>query len=226
MRQHREHLGALMAFQRGDFADKTADPKLPDTIRANAIKAQIMAEADARSLIGRAGLQASPEAYAVISAPKEKWQERFDLSKAVGRLGDLNVAIKMERRGNFTIKGVSFDPSEVARAISKMGTQLVLSIAQANGVPVRTASGATPAAGLATSSEGLGAAMAAVETSTAEQVDRREALLTIAKAIARERPAIEGTDADRRKAAIKATKDTFNAHKPRIGSAAPPPANP
>src|ERR1051326_196113 len=106
LRQYREHFASLLAFQHADISSKTADPRLPDTLRAEGIKAQVAAEHSVNSLIGNAGLQGSPEAYAVISAPKDKWHERFDLSKALGRLGDLNVAIKMERRGNFTIKGV------------------------------------------------------------------------------------------------------------------------
>jgi hypothetical protein len=217
LRERREHLSSLERLREDDLQRGLRNMHNP-SVRAEVIALSVAADEDTRSLIGRSGLQTSPEAYAVITS--KAWTEKFDFSRALGRLGDLNVAIKMERRGNFTIKGVSFDPSEVARAISKMGTQLVLAIAQTSGVPVRTAAGTTPAAGLPTSSEALGAAIATVETAAADQDNRREALLAIAIAIAREKANIDDTEA-KRKAAIKAIDATFKAHKTRIGATAP-----
>lgn len=217
LRERDEHLSSLDRFREEDLQRGLAGTR-DLSVRAEAIKLSIAADEDLRSLIGRSGLQTSPEAYAVISS--DAWTEKFDFSRALGRLGDLNVAIKMERRGNFTIKGVSFDPSEVARAISKMGTQLVMAIAQTSGVPVRTATGTTSAAGLATSSEALGASTETAETAAAEQAARREALVSIATAIAREKESIDGTEA-KRKAAIKAIAATFKAHKARISATAP-----
>lgn len=215
LREREALIRDVRAYQHDDLARTANDPNTPASIRGAAQQLDATTQSDLTSLIGGAGLQSSQEAYAVVSAPDTKWQPRFDLSKALGSLGDMNVAVKMERRGNFTIKGVSFDPSEVTRAIAKMGTQLVLALTQSAGVSVTAASGTTPPAGLATSSNALATTNVSVETSLAQAADRRDALLTIADAIAREKDNIDGTDAQR-KAAIAAINATYQAHKTRI----------
>jgi hypothetical protein len=87
------------------------------------------------SLIGQDGLFREPEAAAIAAAPEALWHKRFDQSFSWSIFGDTNVAIKMESRGNFSIKGVSFDPSEITRIASKVVTQSLLAWTQIAGVP-------------------------------------------------------------------------------------------
>jgi hypothetical protein len=58
-----------------------------------------------------AELVEDPLAYAVSSAPDEFWAEDFQEAFGSGSFGDFNFAIKMEGLANFTIKGLTFDPS-------------------------------------------------------------------------------------------------------------------
>jgi len=179
------------------------------------------AVADARkSLIGGQGLVQSPYAYAVAAAPEEKWSPRFNETFGGGYLGNLNVAIKMVDLGDFTLKGVTFDPSDVVRAISKVTVQTLVLAAQIYGVPIKAPAGAAPQApaggALAASSTRLATVQEASAAREAKLQDYRAALTTIALAIIREQPKLASTDNAQRQAAIDAIKATYEAHKTRL----------
>jgi hypothetical protein len=210
----------------GDQAQKAKVdmPRLADavTARATGIPQAIAEMADKRkSLIANQGIVESPYAYVVAAAPDNEWSPRFNEVYGVGELGNLNVAIKMVSLGDFTLKGVTFDPSDVIRATSRVFSQAVVLAAQAYGVPIKPpaagASGQPPATGtaLATSSERLETLQQTAAAREAKLQDYRSALTTIALAITREQAKLAGTDAER-KAAIDAIKATFDAHKARL----------
>jgi len=156
----------------------------------------------------------------VASALEDKWSPQFNKTVGNGWLGNLNLAIKMVDLGDFTIKGVTFDPSDVARVVSKVTIQAVVLAAQMYGVPIKPPTGGntqTPTDGmaLATSSGRLADVQATAALRDAKLQDYRSALLTIALAIVREQAKLVGTDAER-KAAIDAIKATYAAHKARL----------
>lgn len=162
----------------------------------------------AASLIGSDGLLRSEVAHAVTHATDELWVTDFDRSKAVARLGDTNVAIKMETRGNFTIKGLSFDPSEVARVASKVMTQSLLAFSSIAGVPVSSRDDRT----------GYGAITRQLQTIEQQESEFRadastmdDALLGVATLVVHDLPALK--DQARRKAAIEALAELWNAQR-------------
>jgi len=214
----RENVGPLLAKGRSDL------PRLADVRTAldTGVPQAADALADARrSLIAGQGIVESPYAYVVAAAPEEKWSPRFNETFATGQLGNLNVGIKMVSLGDFTLKGVTFDPSDVARAISKVTVQALVMAAQVYGVPIKPpaagTSGQPPAAGaaLAASSGRLGDVQDAAAAREAKLQGYRSALVTIGLAITREQSKLAGSDAER-KAAIDAIAATYEAHKSRL----------
>jgi len=162
----------------------------------------------------------SPHAHAVASAPPSAWAKPFNRAYGRGYLGNVDVAIALDSQtGNYTVKGVLFDPSDVASAISKVTTQALVLAAQVYGVPVSPGSGdgGTPAGtALMNSSKEL----SDLETSTATKVagmeDFDNALDAIAASIVEKRERLTGGDADARAEAIEAIKATFDAYKDRL----------
>lgn len=173
--------------------------------------------ATVRNLVGQFSLVDSAFAFAVANAGDSLWKTDFDHSFGRARLGDMNLAVKMESPGVFTIKGVTFDPSEVVRLAAKVTTQALVLGTQLAGVPLPAKTPAPGAAGsaLATSSGELETLQSADAQKSAKAADRTNALLTIAQAILREQGGIDGT-ADERKASIRSIKATYDAHKTRL----------
>lgn len=174
-------------------------------------------------LFDSGGLPLSPYAYYVASAPDCAWAEKYDRSKARGFFGNTDIAIKSLGQGNYTIKGVSFNPADVAAAASKVATQMVMLAAQIGGVPVSLAgspsstAGSPPAGTVLSQSSARIASIAEANKKTQEQVSaHNDALLSIAGAILRERGAIEGSSDANRKAAIEAIKASYESHAPRL----------
>jgi hypothetical protein len=165
-------------------------------------------------LIGDANITALREAFAVTKAEEKFWSPRFDSSSGTGRFGRVDVAIKMERRGVFTIKGITFDPSEVMRVASKATSQALQIGAQLAGVPIKSRTGTTgDGTALATSSGELADLQAQQATSIAKNADREAALLELATAVlAEEGGLIAATDEPFRAAlaAIKAKATAVN----------------
>jgi hypothetical protein len=163
------------------------------------------------SLVGQDGLFREPEAHAVASAPPGVWSKNFDRSYSWSLFGDTNVAIKMESRGNFSIKGVSFDPSEVTRVASKVVTQSLLAWTQIAGVPATPAArqpGSIPVLMAQNDQERM--------TFEADRNDQWRALLAMADAVASADKRIVDDDASKRTAIVNSLVAIWDANKERI----------
>ncbi len=180
-----------------------------------------------KQLFSHGGLPLSPYAYYVASAPVEAWAKDYDRSKAHGFFGNTDIAIKSLGEGTYTLKGVSFNPADVASAASKVGTQMVMLAAQIGGVPVKLSSSSSPATGTQTTTPPDGTALATSsgrvamvleEQSAAGQkiAAQREALLRIAAAILREKTTIEKGNGAPLKAALDSIKASYESHAPRL----------
>ena len=212
---------ALIASDIGDQGAEALDDLLRDpnltapevAIRTNEIiesESRAIAEIDSvtASLIGRKTLAEDPLAFAVASAPKESWKEEYNRTLARGYFGNFDVAVKLDSHADFTVKGVSFDPSTVAKVAAKVTIQGLLIGAQIAGVPITTRPAADgDGAALATASAALATALAKQDARHALLEDYRSALLDLADAITRERDVIEAaTGAEHDQARQRARK--------------------
>jgi hypothetical protein len=140
---------ALIASDIGDQGAKALTDLLKDSnltateaaIRTNEImdsESRAIAEIDSAtaSITGGKTLAEDPLAFAVAAAPKESWKEEYNRTLTRGYLGNLDVAVKLDSHADFTVKGVSFDPSTVATVAAKVTIQGLLVGAQIAGVPV------------------------------------------------------------------------------------------
>lgn len=226
----REPLGELLAARRAlgkeviDFFEADTRRKLAglsealaDPEQATELEAALARKVDSATRLQNTGgvsIADLPDAYVVASAPDEVWEPRFNRAFGRGFFGNLNLAIKLDTLGHYTIKGLTFDPREVARVASKVTTQSLLLAAQIAGVPVGAVQGEDGIAALAGTSAELTQLQAETIEREATLRDRRDALLDIAGAILRERGRIR--DADTRDAAAEAIDATYQAHKPRL----------
>jgi len=176
-------------------------------------------KAQKSQLFDPGGIQHSPYAFYVAKAGDDDWAPAFDYTKGGGSFGNTDIAIKAMAPGNFTIKGVSFNPADVAATAAKVTSQTVLLAAQIAGVPVKI-SGAPPTgqpgAALAQSSGALNDAIARNERVDQRLIAHRDALRRIAAAIVGERKAIMNGTAAERQAAIAAIKAVYESHAPRL----------
>ena len=168
-------------------------------------------------------IHSSPHAHAVASAAENFWAKPFNRAYGRGYFGNVDVAIALDSQtGNYTVKGVLFDPSDVANAISKVTTQALVLAAQVYGVPVAPSSGdSDDAAGtaLTNSSKQLSDLEASTAAKVAGMEDFESALDAIAASIVEKRERLTGDDAEARTEAIEAIKATFDAYKGRLEQA-------
>jgi hypothetical protein len=189
--------------------------KLPDLPGESLLAARAIdvAAADIKSGLEQISIQNSPYAYYVAQAPDGSWK-RYNDVYSTGRFGATDVAIKLDSKtGNYLLKGLSFDPSDVAAVASKVATQSLLLAAQVAGVPAKSASppaDGTAGKALGTSSSALTDAQAGLETKRAQELARKAALLAIANAIVNEEKELGGDD-ERRRAAVLAIRAAFDA---------------
>lgn len=188
----------------------------PNEVRIKELQHQLSGALD-KLLIGDANLTPLREAFAVTSANTKAWSPRFDSSSGVGRFGRVDIAIKMERRGVFTVKGITFDPSEVMRVAAK-ATTLALQIgAQLAGVPVAKRTGSSgDGTALATSSGDLAELQAEHATNTAKNADRETALVELATTILAQEQGLNATDDQSFRAALTAIKAKATAVTTRL----------
>ena len=209
LREWQQRVRQALAVINGDIRTLGKLPDLPgeSLLAAQAVNA---ASVDIKSGLEQISIQNSPYAYYVANAPDTSWKHYNDVY-STGRFGATDVAIKLDSKtGNYLLKGLSFDPSDVAAVASKVATQSLLLAAQVAGVPVKSAS--TPADGtaLATSSSALVEAQAGLEAKRAQEQARKAALLAIANAIVNEEKELGGDD-ERRRAAVIAIRSAFEA---------------
>jgi hypothetical protein len=172
---------------------------------------------------GRKSIERLPYAHAVASAPKRFWHRPFNRAYGMGFFGNVDIAIALDNEtGNYTVKGMLFDPSDVANAISKVTTQALVLAAQAYGVPVPPPTGSTNGNG---SDPSLGQSSKELSRMEAEANGKertlnayRSAITNIALSILEKRDRIVGADAAARQQAIQAIKATYEAQKSRIVS--------
>lgn len=162
----------------------------------------------------------SPVAYAVASADEGLWAKKYDYSGAFGLFGNTDIAIKAIDAGNFTLKGVSFNPADVAQVASKVTTQALLISAQIAGVPVNISG--TPVgegSALAVSSTRLEQSLAELSAEQAQMMGFRDALLILARTIVDETGRLKGkeTNGAAVKESIDAILAVYESQKSRLG---------
>jgi hypothetical protein len=178
------------------------------------------------SLLGPNGdIAADTNAYIVAAAPTSQWHPEFNKTFVDANWGNLNTAIKLDGLADFTIKGVTFDPSKVAQVASKVTTQALLMSAQIAGVPVKLQHASSGGeANEAKSTTGASKTESQTRAQAAATQDFKGALIDIAQAILRENTEIEGPKGSpdsaaakkSRLAAITAIQASFNAQKSRL----------
>lgn len=192
------------------------------TIASSIIKAvRDVAAMTANELVWGASLHNDPVAYAVASAPDAKWGKEYNRAFGRGDLGNLHIAIKLTHKGDFTIKGMTFDPSKIAQMASKATTQVVLLAARIYGVPVSTG---TDTQG--NSDDDIGVLTGDDQQLVADEQtimkrqktkeDFNKALLLIARSILDESEALVHPDSNTRKEAVEAIGVTYSSHKSRL----------
>ena len=200
-------------------------------------QAKPILEESSRNLLGRSNLlNDNPFAYVVAAAPDAAWKNQFNQTVVDGKFGNVNTAIKLENLADFTIKGVTFDPSKVAQVASKVATQSLLVAAQIAGVPVTgTSQSSDTGHALVEAGNPVADAEKKLDTQRALNRDYRAALIGIGQAIIREKTNIVGAGAmpampedmatvDKRKAAIAAISATFVAQQGRLSARQAPAA--
>ena len=172
-------------------------------------------EADLKNLTGGLTLTESAQAYAVASAPEDKWAPRFNRTFGRGTFGNLNFAVKMVDLADFTIKGITFDPTKVAEIASKVTTQSLLLAAQIAGVPVAGLNLGQNDTGsaLAAQSAALAGILESNQRLAAQQQLRQEAIVAILTRIAQELNNLRSADENIRVEAHRAIRATYDAYK-------------
>ncbi|MEO1038260.1 MAG: hypothetical protein AAFX09_01850 [Pseudomonadota bacterium] len=191
---------------------------------ARAVEAAVQTGAEqssarARDILQGGSLASSDYAYYAASLPDTAWETDFNRAYGRGTFGDSDVVIRMNSVGDFSVKGMTFDPSTVAAVASKVSTQAILLGAQIAGAPVHGAT-AQGASGIAASSNQLEGVEARLRTREAQQDAWRQAILDLASVILTEQSALvpsgARTDAQAEAARAAATSidDAAGAYEP------------
>jgi hypothetical protein len=180
-------------------------------------QANATSQAVRKEIIDSGGLEHSPYAYIVASADKLHWAPRYNDTVARGMFGNTDIAIKAIGPVNFTIKGLSFNPADVAAMASKVTTQTVLLASQIAGVPVAVTGTPTGnGAALAQSSDRLSDVLSSNAQTRVQLNAQQDALISIAFAILRERSSIESDDSNQRREALDAILAVYDSHAARL----------
>jgi len=207
----RRGMDSVVAKAQGDLLTIPAE--------VNAEVAQHVSGSD-HLLIGDGNITQQPAAYVIANARDQDkvWAPIFDRSYGAGQWGKTDVAIKMETRGVFTIKGLTFDASQTARIASKVGSQALLLGTQLAGVPIKTGTFTGDGAALASSSGALQTAEDQNATAEAKVEDKQDALIELATQILAQRVNIDSGAVDKMKAAITAIDAKFTSTKTRLSA--------
>ncbi|MDM0122593.1 hypothetical protein [Variovorax arabinosiphilus] len=175
--------------------------------------------------VAQLSIQSSPAAYAVANADDTAWAERYNYVLARSHGGASDVAIKLDpATGNYLLKGLSFDPSDVAAVASKVTTQALLVSAQIAGVPIKQS--AAPADGVAgkaltVSSGAMVDAQIALETRRQQEDVRKAALVALANVIVNEENDFKSATDETRRAAVAVIRNAFDKRASVIRPTAP-----
>lgn len=170
-------------------------------------------------LFDSGGFEHSKYASVVVGAGEEHWiQQPFDTAQGGGYFGNVDVAIKALGPTNFTIKGLTFNPSDVAVAASKVTTQAVLLAAQISGVPVNVQGTPTgDGAALAKSSTALQTVRNNVVQAETQLASFDNALTVIAEAILDEADGVQSGDDARLKESLRVIQAIYTSQQSRLG---------
>ncbi len=193
--------------------DAQVDSQLPSSKRF--MVAVAIAKDALTSVTGGGVLTNSEYAYPVASADEKYWATKFNHALGKATFGDADIVIKMGQQGDFTVKGMQFDPSTVAAVASKVTTQSLLLAAQIAGVPVssKSLSDSSKSTGFA----GTGDNLISIDQKLAEREARvvawKAAVRDLAQSILTEEIDLTKGTSEDRAAAGKALRAIYDAHK-------------
>lgn len=169
-----------------------------------------------RSAIGGGSLVRSDHAFFVANAPPNAWKEEFNRAFGSGKFGNSDIAIKLGTDGDFSVKGLTFDPSTVAAVAAKVTTQALLVAAQISRVPVQTKSLASgsPTPGFLDTGDAMAETERTLAARQASLDNQRKAIEGLALAVLHEEQAIK--DKASRAAALTAIRASFDALRPSL----------
>jgi hypothetical protein len=172
-----------------------------------------------KNLFDGGGLLHSGYTYYVVGAEESDWALMFDRTFANSLFGNTDIAIKALGPGNFTIKGLSFNPADVAAAASKVATQTILLAAQIAGVPVKVSGTPEPntdGAALAKSSSTFSKTLEDAALVDEKITAHRDALMRIASVIVQEREIVNNGTPAERKASLEVIHKVYLSHADRL----------
>lgn len=188
------------------------------------VEALVGLKAKVEAKLERVGVGSNPYLHAIVSAPSEAWKPSNEVY-SVGHWGNIDVAVRLIPAydesylpaGDYTLKGLSFDPSDVARMAAKATTQAVLLSAQIAGVPVNLDGTPTgDGAALAISSGRLAEAERQVSQTRAKLQGHQDALSALGRTIVENESQLADADPNVRASAIEAVLATYEAQKGRV----------
>lgn len=149
-----------------------------------------------------------------FSLSYKKTNKKSPYSRTLVRtfMGNSDIAITMENKGHFTVKGVRLDAAKVVEATFKGLTQSIHFLAMTSGVPVKKDDSEVP---LLPELEQLSKARA----ETRENIQLfNESILQVANTVLLQQVDLLGTDATKKTTALKVTKDAFDSHRVQFTS--------
>lgn len=222
LRKRQEAVDALLRVVQADVPERdllrnvSMRALLPRTQLDRVVaSSRATAEALEKSILRGPGIADSPIAHAVASAPDSLWATDFNRVFGRGRFGNLDVAVIVDASGDFTLKGMTFDPSAVAQAAAKVTSQALVISAQIAGVPVNLPSPTGPGAALAMASSRVVSAAEIELTTELRRQAFEEAIEVIAAAILAQRTSIDA-GGPQAAAALRAIRITYEAQKARL----------
>ena len=164
-------------------------------------------------LIGNAGILDDPRAATIIYAPSQYWGGHFNQTLCSASFGNSDCAVKMDGLGNFTIKGVRLDATNITQATFSVAREAIQMAAAIYGVPVPRATGTS------TGSEAAPSVVTDLESpvkrernAAAAMQQLRLARLAMLETIIAQRKAIKTSDAQRAEA-LKIIKAVVEANR-------------
>ena len=167
----------------------------------------------ARSIIGDGSLVDTPYAWEVANLPESAWRLSFNEARGRTYFGDSDLVIRLNSQGDFSIKGMSFNPASTAAMVDKAATQMLLTFVQAQGVPVTGSAGSQTGDALASTGQAVIDNEAQLLEREARQAAWRRSVLDMASVILGEEEAIGGAsdERDQADAAIGAAYQAYEA---------------
>lgn len=159
--QRMEHLAAIGVFTEAqsrihalvrdvmtelDDTQPVAGPA--NALAVAAAKAEVDAAIDRASDKAKLQVQLFDDPYAslVVYSSEASWRGCFNETYGSGRVGNTDIAVKMDDEGIFTMKGVRVDASKFTKATFQSMSQGLRMLAAVYGVPLPAGGGASDAA--------------------------------------------------------------------------------